>query len=188
MLSTTIDRIAEPYNSLINSPYTVVRNIIIAWLTISFTYYFVRELKKLINSGTNSPKYFIPLGIIISIGIFIISLLASKISGIPPSLLSLLNLFTFWLEPLGILLFLAGLGSFRNIVSDYLDYWGQNSLILMATHYSILMELCIYINKILFNEATLSGWNAIVFFIITMAIEYPIACLINKKYQFLLGK
>lgn len=182
-----INKMSEPYSSLVNAPYTVIRNSVMAWLIISFTYLFVRKGKLRMNLR-NIPTYFIPLGIVLSIGVFIFAHLCSEISGISSLLSSLLYLFTFWLEPLGILLFLAGLGTFKNIISDYLNYWGRNSLILMVTHYSILMELCIYLNKILFHEATLSGWNSIIFFFITMLLEYPIACLINNKYKFLLGK
>ncbi len=70
----------------------------------------------------------------------------------------------------------------------YLNFWGQNSLILMLTHYSIIMEFCIYINYHIFGNPTLSNWNAIFFFIITMIVEYPLTLLINKKFRFLLGK
>lgn len=102
---------------------------------------------------------------------------------------SILCLIVSFLLPYGIALFLS---CFTLPQIKYgLQYWGKNSLIVMATHYSFLMQLCIIADKYLLNEGgheTLYGWNSLAFFGLTLIVEIPIIEFINTHCSFLLGK
>jgi hypothetical protein len=76
----------------------------------------------------------------------------------------------------------------KNPVSRFFSFWGRNSLILMATHYSILMEICLVINRDCLGHAEFEGLNTLLFFVVTILVEYPIVWFFNHKCQFMLGK
>lgn len=76
------------------------------------------------------------------------------------------------------------------VVSQYLTYWGKNSLGLMCTHYSLFMVVCTLIqNKIDGTTGqTLYGWPSVIHFVITMILSYFVVEAIMKYYPPLLGK
>ncbi len=75
-----------------------------------------------------------------------------------------------------------------NILKKFLSFWGRNSLILMLTHYSIILVVCDIINQFLLYNTNFKGGITLVFFFLTLIIEYPIIFLMNKHCKFILGK
>ena len=73
-------------------------------------------------------------------------------------------------------------------VMKFFSFWGRNSLILMATHFSIVQELCILINRHCFGGKELLGWRALAFFGIALFLEYPLVWFFNRVCPFMLGK
>lgn len=73
-------------------------------------------------------------------------------------------------------------------VNRFFVFWGKNSLILMATHYSILLVLCRILDAALTGGEAFTGVRTIYWFILTLLVEYPIVYFINQKAKFLLGK
>lgn len=81
------------------------------------------------------------------------------------------------LGPLGFILMFYCIQSSRML--DYFDYWGQNSLSLMVTHYSIVQVLLtIIVIKIV--HIPFNGWITIMTFIISMPIQYLITEMLNR--------
>lgn len=181
--------LGEPYRSLIKAPFSVLDNTMVAWLLITWTYSFSRYWRSL-NEKVESWKGWIGImGGVLSVACFALTVYCgNRFEEQCRVFQVLLHLLTTWVEPLGTLLLFVGIGSLCGIVGKYLGYWGRNSLILMATHYSISMEICIYLNKTFFHESVLYGWAAIIAFICTMIVEYPLSVFINRKCKFLLGK
>lgn len=73
---------------------------------------------------------------------------------------------------------------------NYLSYWGQHSLGLMVTHYSILLPICVIIQNYILDTAylRLHGWRSALYIIPVMIIEYYLVSFVEKKYPRLLGK
>ena len=175
-ISNTIELyLNSPLKEIINAPLSVIVNSISAYLMITLATYLPKVLLK---------KY-TPYYIIISVvAMYFITQLPTQHEFIK-QIITLIWQFTLSTTIFSIFILIRNLDC---LFLDYLNFWGRNSLILMLTHYSIIMEFCIYINYHIFGNPTLSNWNAIFFFIITMIVEYPLTLLINKKFRFLLGK
>jgi hypothetical protein len=74
------------------------------------------------------------------------------------------------------------------LLNKFFIFWGKNSLILMVTHYSILLEICIILNTHWTGSSKFTGMNTIYFFVATIILEYPMVYFINSRAKFLLGK
>lgn len=175
-INNTIElHFGSPLKEIITPPISVITNSISAYLMITLATYLPKVLLK---------KY-TPYYIIISVvAMYFITQLPTQHEFIK-QIITLIWQFTLSTTIFSIFILIRNLDC---LFLDYLNFWGRNSLILMLTHYSIIMEFCIYINYHIFGNPTLSNWNAIFFFIITMIVEYPLTLLINKKFRFLLGK
>lgn len=100
-----------------------------------------------------------------------------------------LNVFKWFvspiLGPLGLLLLLKGMVKLK--LTDFLTYWGRNSLIVMVTHYSIIQVVCETVCTQLLHRP-FEGSITLLFFVLTIMIEYPIIYFFNYKASFMLGK
>ncbi len=74
------------------------------------------------------------------------------------------------------------------LLCDFFIFWGRNSLIMMVTHYSIILVLCEIANRYILKNESFSGSVTLYFFIFTVLIEYPIVYLMNKKCALILGR
>lgn len=83
--------------------------------------------------------------------------------------------------PYGILLQIYALRKSR-LLSPF-AYFGKNSLIVMLTHFSFLLPLCVII-----NGSELIGSQSLLYFVVSVALEIPIIKLLNSHFSFLLGK
>lgn len=172
----------EPIRSLLTAPLFVIKNSAISLFVITGTYYISKSCVSKWSGKTN-----LLLGILLVATSF-----ACVYFGLPSMagncvfVGSFLTLILSWLEPLGILILLLHIKR-NNIILGYLKYWGRNSIILMAIHYSILMELCIFVcNK--FLDLPIYGTTSLVCFVLIMALQYPLAEVINGRFKFLIGR
>ena len=174
--------ISDTMSSIIKAPLLVVKNSATALFVITSTYYVS---KSCVNKTMG--KMNLPTGLLIFIISFIcIYFNVSSLFSGSLFISSFVSLILSWLEPLGILILLSHIKR-NNIMLRYLNYWGRNSIILMTIHYSILMELCIFVcNKAL--GLPMYGITSWVYFMLIMALQYPLTELINKKCKFLIGR
>jgi fucose 4-O-acetylase-like acetyltransferase len=163
---------------IIDAPFRTISTVSVAWITIAIGYYIHRYCA----DSLLSLKYKTCAGILlITIGFF-------------------LNNFG-WFPSFGIMLFVYPIFSYTGImllvipcqnsfICRYFEYWGRNSLILMLTHYTIIMELFILLNNSITNTSDneLHGAAALFYFALTMIVEYYVVILINKYFPFLIGK
>lgn len=76
---------------------------------------------------------------------------------------------------------------YNNYFSRFFIFWGTNSLVLMCTHYSIMMEIFIAIdNKYIHSD--FCGYSTIIYFILTILLTYPLVHLFNNKLKYMIGK
>ena len=174
-------RTVDPLLSIIKMPLLVVQDSATALAVITATYYISHHLTK---RGQKNKCEVSLIGLFLLIFSAIYLGISSSILPFPISLCS--NFIISWIEPLGVFFFFLSVSG-SNFVLRYLQYWGRNSIILMAVHYSILMEICNWITNHFF-ETKITGFASLACFVIIMLIQYPIAELINKKMKFLLGK
>ncbi len=78
----------------------------------------------------------------------------------------------------------------KTVLKHFFAFWGINSLIVMVTHYSFIQVLFEILHKEFLGYTTFSGYYTIIYFLITMAIEYPIIIFMNNnsKARYILGK
>ena len=164
---------------LILAPFSVLSNGLFAFLAISLSFY---ASKIIIN--LRILQLYICLMPVIALLFYLKLLNIIEIGYIE----SILDSICYVLIPLHLLLLFKVFEHKNSVLLNYLNFWGRNSLILMLTHYSIIMEFCIYINCHVLGNSSFSNWNSIFFFIITMIFEYPLTLFINKRLRFLLGK
>lgn len=167
--------------SLIKMPLLVLSNSASAWTIITASYLVSRY----VNQYFIRKKYL--LGCAVFFLLTTLIYLNTPINENLPSALLICIAQLFWfIEPLAIL-FLFLCVAKDNKLLKYLQYWGKNSIILMAVHYSILMELSIWIVNIIWG-VPIQGWNSLICFFLIMVLQYPIAEYINCKLKFLIGK
>lgn len=170
-----------PLFFLIKMPLLVVNNSATALIVITATYYVSYYFTKK-EQNDKCRIGFVGLFMLISSAIY----LSISSSCLPFSVSLCGDLIISWIEPLGVFfLFLSISGS--NFALRYLQYWGKNSIILMAVHYSILMEICNWIANRFF-ATQITGFSSLACFALIMLVQYPVAELINKKMKFLIGK
>lgn len=164
-------------NRIIDAPFRTISNILNAYIYIVFGYYAY----KLYFTKLHCSKR-----IMLMIAGIILCCIAYYTANYLPNSFSL-----FWpylapvIGPMGLILLAKVMQECK--VLNYFAFWGRNSLLLMVTHYSIIMvtfqlivEKCLHLD---FN-----GWCNIVCFIISMLLQYLMVKPINKYAHILIGK
>lgn len=70
----------------------------------------------------------------------------------------------------------------------FLKYCGRNSLIIMAVHYTILLEMCMIFDRYVLGNTEFIGPRTLIYLAVSVAVMCPVAAFINKKMPFLIGK
>lgn len=166
---------------VIDVPIRTLKNILLAWIIIASGFYIGKYAGVKIIAFHPIKKIFLII-IFSFMSFYLIVNDSTKISYVVVLDSLILNIMT----PMIILLF-AMLTENWNFNRFFL-FWGRNSLILMATHYTILMKLSVILNTHWTGSSYFGGMNAVYFFIITMLIEYIIVYFINTKASFLIGR
>lgn len=169
---------SHTYFRLIDSPIRPFVQTLTAWPIIAAGYIFARFALPLITDFKNYKKIFI--GIII----IIISILFTTV---PPFELYFVNGFIANILPaIGFALFFWGLKDL--FYPRFFIYWGKNSLILMATHYSITQVMIQTFDRELLGYEIFSGPRTLIYFVVIVLLTYPWVYLFNHHLRFLLGR
>ena len=163
---------------ILDTPFHAFHNAIRAWIVIACGYKLQQLYRRYLSHL--SSLFDITLGV----GLCAVSVYLASFLPFNP------DAFNIFLAPVvgpfGLLLVAKGVERMK--VCCFFDYWGKNSLALMATHFSIVLVLFQILNQHLYGETKLTGISSLVFFVLAMMIEYPIVEVINKRFRFLLGK
>lgn len=165
-------------NQLIDAPFYTINNIVRAWIVVACGYVIQLLYAKVLENRSLAIK--ILMGLLVC-GCSIYFAAFSTVN-----LYSLSIFFAPVLGPLGLLLLAMCVERLK--FSRFFEYWGINSLILMATHYSFVLVLFQMFYQYIYGETKLSGISSLVFFAIALLLEYFIIEVINKRFRFLLGK
>lgn len=157
---------------IIDAPMNEFWRIGNAWVSIAVFYAFAKSCRKQIEE-LSAWQLFLSSAIILAI-------YTTLISG---SLLVEYGLLTGWLGPIG-LLFLAK-ATQKQFLNRPFEYFGRNSLLVMALHFSILQQICIVINRHWTGQPALTGFHALIYFVISL-IFMPILITFCRKCPLLL--
>jgi fucose 4-O-acetylase-like acetyltransferase len=170
---------------VIDAPFRTIFNICLSIVPMLIGYQIAKFFSRNSTISKLSPYSCFMIGLL-----FICSnLFFSGFGGFFKS--GLLNdIFAFLIEPvLGPIGFMLVFMPLQHcLLSKFLSYWGKNSLVLMTTHYSILLVLFKELTKQIYAIEDFSGIVSIYCFVLTILLEYLIVWFINKKAKFLLGK
>lgn len=162
---------------IIDGPIRPIFYICKAWPIIFIGYLFGKNLGMKLE---NINKYYLSL---IGVSILLISVVLIKYNSL--NLYFVNETLSNFLPVLGFILLFDALNKCK--FSKFFEYWGKNSLILMCTHYSLILLICQTFCKQFLN-LPFDGMITIYLFIFTIIIEYPIVWIFNNKLKFMLGK
>lgn len=169
---------------LIDAPIRTLNNILGAWIIIAAGYYSAKLFGNYLLNLRKEKSF------LIGSLLLLLSFVLSNYVGayIPPYLSYPITYFLF-INIIGLLGGISLCISLENAtIAKLFIFWGRNSLVLMALHYSILLEICIILNKYWLKQTEFSGVNTIYFFAATMIIMYPLTFFVNNKARFIIGK
>ena len=152
---------------IIDAPFRTLYNISYALIGIAFGYYAF----KITKLKTPQRLFFVGVGCLI---LAYISANYYKLGYIAPLL-----------GPLGLIYIFKSLEKYD--IFSFLDYWGQNSLNLMVTHYSITLVLI----QIVFENflgVPFFGWMTLLAFLISLPIQYLFVYMIDRYIPQTLSK
>lgn len=160
---------------LLDAPLRTVSNIANAWLPIVLGYYLSKHGRYYLETISVGEKAIL--------GIAVLTWFTLIVLGYPTGTECLLST----LGPFG--LFILFQTTPYTKLHCYLSWFGRNSLVVMATHYSITQELCIIINRH-WGAGTqiLEGWWALGFFLASIPVEVALVCFFDRYLPFFLGK
>ena len=165
-------------NQIIDAPFYTIRNICLALPVICIAYmlssYFNNRLSHI------KTRWIVVMGLAVtSLSIYICGGFCQFSFGYFSPLISPV------LGPFGLLFLFYPIKS--GYLYKFLSFWGGNSLILMVTHYPILLVIIEAIDFTIFQQP-FSGIRTLLWFIIAIILEYPIVWFFNNKARFMLGK
>ena len=167
----------EPLYRIVDAPFRVMTNALNACIGIAAGSYFY--------NFTNNKLAEWRLGKTLFVGVSL-CLIAFLAANYLPSYLSFMwGCLAPLLGPLGFLCIAKAVQSSR--WTDFFDYWGRNSLLLMVTHYSIVLVLFQWFTESVLSKS-FSGWISLGCFIISIPIRYLLVPFFDKYAKYLLGK
>lgn len=165
-------------NQIIDAPFYTIRNMMMAWPVVAIGYLVAKDYKAKL-SYWHSWKVLLLSVVIIGLSIYFSSFSHLNLGVISYFVSSVLG-------PLGLLL-LASVVERRRIMQFFV-YWGRNSLVLMVTHYSIVLVFCQIFDKYVMGCGEFVGCRTIVYFVITILLTYPLVWFFSSRAGFMLGK
>ena len=165
-------------NQIIDAPLYTIRNMMVAWPVVGAGFVVAWDFNRYFVNWSG----------------WLIGLLGFVICGVSLYFASFaklnLGVAAYFLPsvvgPLGWMLVAKMLEGGR--VMQIFAYWGRNSLVLMATHYSIVLVLCQIVDRYCFGCDEFVGWRTIVYFVVAVVLTYPLVWFFNNKARFMLGR
>ena len=162
---------------IIDAPFRTISNMLEAWVGIAFGFFAYLLCKKKLLNRSNLVKGMI--GGSLCIFAFVLA------NYLPRGISIFWHYLAPLIGPLGLLLLFNSIQDLR--ILNYFSFWGQNSLNLMVTHYSIVLVILTLIVEDFFHMPY-SGWVSILCFVVSMPVQYLLVILIDKFARFTLGK
>lgn len=169
------------YRDLLKAPVRVVKDVCDAFIYISIAYYSARHFGEKIMS---QPKWkLFAEGLILLIVSFVIMntlpddnlfYMLGFMGGYICSGFEILFLFTS-IESIG-------------VVSKPLEYFGKNSLVVMAFHFCLLYQIALIFDRVVMHHDSYSGGITVIYFAIAVLAQIVLIEIINRKFKFLIGK
>ena len=158
---------------IIDAPFRTLSNIAGAWWIIVSGYMIGKYFKQEIENAS--------LRVRLAITVFVLGAYTSMICGIGSR-----GVLLYVMGSLGIIMLSTIISHLPT--AKIWEYFGRNSLIVMATHYSIIQVGCELINKHYTGNSQLGGVSALYWFAGSLVLEIPVIWLINRHLPFLIGK
>ena len=166
---------------IIDAPFRTINSMGGAWIGIAAGYLFYKLYNEYwcINS--------ISCDLIVGIALCVVSYYLETITHLPSWLWTISAPL---LSPIGLVLICKAWqqNNLAQYVNIFFTYWGKHSMTLMVTHYSIVMVICILLNQLIVGDQKLMGWNALIWFIVAMFIEYYLVLILEKRFPKIFGK
>lgn len=163
---------------LIDAPFRTINNAMFASIVLFYSCYAAKWYKAKIKSTKRLLKIILMiamLGFYFWFSFNPVDIPVFQTILVLPALLFGMFIFSYFISKVPLL-------------NNFFVFWGKNSLIMMVTHYSIIQVLCEIINKYWLHNDAFTGYITLVFFVVTVLIEYPIVWFMNKYCQRILGK
>ncbi len=171
------DNCQDTVGKIVDAPFRVMANISSACIAIAAGYYFYHIIGKKFKEWSSKTLFI--CGISLCFTAYITA------NNLPSCVSFLWGCLAPLIGPLAFLCLAYVVQDWR--VMDCFDYWGKNSLLLMVTHYSIVLVLLQWFTENVLRES-FSGWTSLVCFILSMPIQYLLVPLFNKYGKFLIGR
>lgn len=166
-------------NAILSSILLTINRIIIAIGTIGISFIIEKRYGEALHSDTMRSLLWGGLFAMIGIVVILISLNLYIADWVR-------KMIAYVLLPYGLSLILYT--TKLSCITQTLSFYGRNSLIVMATHYSFLLTICTLFNKYWGTGGNLMGIASLIYFVISVIVEIPIIYLVNKYFKFLIGK
>lgn len=171
----------ETYRDLLKAPVRVVKDVCDALIYISIAYYSARRFGAVIMSQAKW-KLLVEGAVLLMMSYAILNNLPSNsvfytlafISGNVCSGFGILYLFTS-IETIG-------------VVAKPLEYFGKNSLVVMAFHFCLLYQIALIFDRVVMHHDSYSGGITVIYFSIAVLAQIVLIEIINRKFRFLIGK
>lgn len=176
-----LSQFSDIQNAMLSSLFLTINRIIIAIGIIEISFIIEKRYGKILH---NTAKRGLLWGVLfVMIGVVLICKFNFSILYIIDWVRKMI---AYVLLPYGLSLILYT--TKQSCITQILSFYGRNSLIVMATHYSFLLSICTLVNKYWGTGGNLMGIASLIYFIISVIIEIPIIYLVNKHFKFLIGK
>lgn len=166
---------------MITSGLLTIRRIVIGVTILEFSYLLEKKYGEVLH--VNKYK-----SVVYGLLFVIVGILLSCYVNLPIGLDWTRTTIIFLILPYGVSLCLYY--SSNSWVNHFFQFYGQNSLIVMATHYSFLLVICSLINKYWITDGSghIIGISSLVYFAVSVIAEVPIIYLFKQKLKFVIGK
>lgn len=168
-------------SNILNAPFRVITDMSNCFIFLSIAYAISSHIGKVLLNQTRL-KMFVEGAMLLDANFYLMNYFHSGIV-----IDELVFIVGNVLGGIGILLFFSAIEKIKPIQMP-LSYCGRNSLIIMATHFGILLQLALVFDKFVMKHAAYSGTYTLIYFAIAVILQVLIIRLINFKFKFIIGK
>lgn len=169
------------FNDIINAPFRVIKDISDCFIFLSIAYAISSHIGRRLINQSKVIMFVIGL-VLLGIDFYFMNFIQS-----PIVIKEIVFITGNVLGGIGILLLFTLIERFKPIEMP-LSYCGRNSLIIMAVHYGILLQLALVFDKFVMGHTEYSGAYTLIYFAVAVILQVLIIKLINSKFRFLIGK